>query len=76
MQGQTTFEEALRVSHADADAGLRCPGCTRVVSPGMVACPWCSCDLDSGRCAGCERMLEPEWVMCPWCRTAAGAAPA
>ncbi|MDP9239187.1 MAG: Flp pilus assembly complex ATPase component TadA [Actinomycetota bacterium] len=76
MKGVTTFEEALRVTHADTDVGLRCPGCTRVVSPGMVACPWCSCDLESGRCAGCERMLQPEWPLCPWCRTVARAAPA
>ncbi|PZS33151.1 MAG: general secretion pathway protein GspE [Pseudonocardiales bacterium] len=72
-QGMTTFEEALRVSHADTDVGLRCPGCTRVISLGMVACPWCATDLESGRCAGCERMLEPEWKLCPWCRTVAGA---
>jgi len=75
MRGETTFEEALRVTHADTDLGMRCPGCTRVVSPGMVACPWCSSDLESGRCAGCERMLQPEWPLCPWCRAVAHAAP-
>ncbi len=75
MLGETTFEEALRVTHADTDVGLRCPGCTRVVGPDMVACPWCARDLETGRCAGCERMLQPEWSVCPWCRTVAGAPP-
>ncbi len=73
MTGETTFEEALRVTHIDTDVGLRCPSCARVIGTDMVACPWCATDLESGRCAGCERMLEPEWRLCPWCRTPAGA---
>jgi type IV pilus assembly protein PilB len=74
MKGETTFEEALRVTHSDTDGGARCPDCTRVTGPGMVVCPWCACDLETGRCAGCERVLQPEWRVCPWCRTVAGAA--
>ncbi|MEP6696870.1 MAG: ATPase, T2SS/T4P/T4SS family [Pseudonocardiales bacterium] len=73
MRGRTTFEEALRVTHADVDLGLRCPTCERVIGADMVACPWCARDLETGRCAGCERMLQPEWKLCPWCRTPARA---
>ncbi len=71
MAGLTTFEEALRVTHADADVGLRCPACTRGIGLEMVACPWCAADLDTGRCADCRRVLQPEWRLCPWCRTPA-----
>ncbi len=69
-QGQTTFEEALRVTHADADVGIRCPSCTRGIALGMVACPWCGAALDTGACASCDRALQPEWHICPWCRAA------
>src|SRR3954447_21866950 len=78
--GETTFEEALRVTHSDHSGGDNCPSCARNVARDMVACPWCSTSLDRGRCRNCSRQLDPDWRMCPWCRppaahTTAPAAP-
>lgn len=68
MRGLTTFEEALRVTHADGDTVLRCPGCARRVGEDMVACPFCATDLETGRCSSCRKAVEPEWAVCPYCR--------
>ncbi|GAA4357742.1 ATPase, T2SS/T4P/T4SS family [Angustibacter luteus] len=68
-RGETTFEEAVRVTHADAGLGKSCPSCERGVEDGMVACPWCGVALDCS-CTTCGRQLETEWRVCPWCRTA------
>ena len=70
-RGETTFEEALRVTHSDSTGGHYCPACERPIEQGMVACPWCAATLDPGRCASCDRRLEPDWKICPWCRTPA-----
>jgi type IV pilus assembly protein PilB len=82
--GETTFEEALRVTHSDHASGETCPSCARAVARDMMACPWCAAFLDRGRCRSCSRQLDPDWRICPWCRTPAppagssssGAAPA
>jgi type IV pilus assembly protein PilB len=74
-RGETTFEEAVRVTHADHSGGKHCPSCERGVESGMLACPWCGVALDSS-CAGCGRQLDPEWRLCPWCRTVKVAQPA
>ncbi|MFZ5871459.1 MAG: ATPase, T2SS/T4P/T4SS family [Actinomycetota bacterium] len=72
-RGDTTFEEAVRVTHSDDHAGGRhCPACERAVTADMVACPWCAATLDRGHCEGCARTLDPDWKICPWCRTAVG----
>jgi len=73
-RGETTFEEAVRVTHADHGGAKSCPSCERGVESGMVACPWCGVGLDSS-CTGCDKQLDPEWRVCPWCRTPAGATP-
>jgi type IV pilus assembly protein PilB len=70
-RGETTFEEAVRVTHADHSGGRHCPSCERGVESGMLACPWCGVSLDSS-CGGCGRQLDAEWKLCPWCRTPAG----
>ncbi|SDQ71634.1 ATPase, T2SS/T4P/T4SS family [Quadrisphaera sp. DSM 44207] len=76
-RGETTFEEAVRVTAQDASAGAghgsgrACPSCERPVTPGMLACPWCAVDLASGACRSCSRPLEEDWRVCPWCRTPA-----
>src|SRR4051812_40643558 len=72
--GETTFEEALRVTHSDHVGGETCPSCARSVTRDMVVCPWCSTSLDRGRCRSCSRQLEPDWRICPWCRTPAPQA--
>ena len=69
--GETTFEEALRVTHSDHASGESCPSCARPVARDMVACPWCATALDRGRCRSCSRQLDPDWRICPWCRTPA-----
>ncbi|HEX3004758.1 MAG TPA: ATPase, T2SS/T4P/T4SS family [Angustibacter sp.] len=69
-RGETTFEEAVRVTHADHTGGKHCPSCERGVENGMLACPWCGVSLDSS-CGSCGRQLDPEWKLCPWCRTPA-----
>jgi type IV pilus assembly protein PilB len=74
--GQTTFEEALRVTHSDHASAETCPGCARSVARDMVACPWCATALDRGRCRHCTKQLDPDWRICPWCRTPAVAVPA
>jgi type IV pilus assembly protein PilB len=71
-RGETTFEEAVRVTHADHGEGKHCLACERGVESGMVACPWCGVGLDSS-CGSCGRQLENEWKLCPWCRAPAGA---
>ncbi|MGZ4603167.1 MAG: ATPase, T2SS/T4P/T4SS family [Kineosporiaceae bacterium] len=72
--GETTFEEALRVTHSDHASGESCPSCARPVARDMVACPWCATALDRGRCRSCSRQLDPDWRICPWCRTPAPPA--
>ena len=71
-RGETTFEEAVRVTSSDGHAdtgGAHCPSCERSVGADMVVCPWCATDLHAGACAGCARPLEAEWLVCPWCRS-------
>jgi type IV pilus assembly protein PilB len=67
-RGETTFEEAIRVTHSDQSDGRSCPACERPVEPDMIACPWCAAGLDTGRCHSCARPIEPDWRICPWCR--------
>jgi type IV pilus assembly protein PilB len=69
--GETTFEEALRVTHSDHASAESCPSCARSVARDMVVCPWCATPLDRGRCRSCSRQLDPDWRICPWCRTPA-----
>lgn len=69
-RGETTFEEAVRVTHSDASGGRHCPACERPVAHDMLVCPWCTTTLDRGHCGSCNRALEPDWRVCPWCRTA------
>ena len=66
-RGETTFEEAVRVTHADSSGGHACPACERAVQKGMVRCPWCGTGLPTDSCPRCERRMEPEWKVCPWC---------
>ncbi len=75
MKGQTTFEEAVRVTHSDHSGGSACPACERPVETGMVVCPWCAVHLDRGHCRNCAKQLDPDWKICPWCRTLAQDAP-
>jgi type IV pilus assembly protein PilB len=70
-RGVTTFEEAVRVTHADSTGANSCPACERRVEPDMVVCPWCAATLDRGHCQTCARNLDPDWRLCPWCRTPA-----
>ncbi|HVE99379.1 MAG TPA: ATPase, T2SS/T4P/T4SS family [Mycobacteriales bacterium] len=69
MRGETTLEEVLRVTQADAGSTLRCAGCHRVVEPGMSYCPWCASATDHHACPSCSARVEPEWRHCPWCQT-------
>src|SRR5262249_1800990 len=71
-RGETTFEEAIRVTHADHSGGHSCPACDRAVGPDMVACPGCGTPRARGQCHGCSPNLDPDWRVCPWCRTPAG----
>jgi type IV pilus assembly protein PilB len=74
-RGETTFEEAMRVTHSDDHGGAHaCPVCDRRVDEDMVVCPHCMATLDRGHCSNCSRPLDPDWRICPWCRTPAPAA--
>ncbi len=66
-RGETTFEEAVRVTHSDHQGGLACPSCDRGVDQDMLTCPWCACPLGPDGCATCHRPMEPDWKVCPWC---------
>ena len=67
-RGQTTFEEAVRVTHTDHHRSTAaCPACERGVEPGMVTCPWCTVPLGATACERCARTTEPDWKICPWC---------
>ena len=70
-KGETTFEEAARVTHSDSGGQHACPACERGVESDMVVCPWCAVTLDRGHCQNCARQLDPDWKVCPYCRTAA-----
>ncbi len=71
LRGETTFEEAVRVTHSDHGGGSACPACSRKVQTGMLVCPYCATTLDRGSCTGCSMRLEADWRICPWCRTPA-----
>ncbi|MFN8077922.1 MAG: ATPase, T2SS/T4P/T4SS family [Kineosporiaceae bacterium] len=73
--GLTTYEEAIRVTHADHSGGSSCPACRRPVEQGMVVCPWCATTLDRGHCHSCAKQLDADWRICPWCRTPAEPSP-
>ncbi|MCW2605922.1 MAG: type secretion system protein [Frankiales bacterium] len=76
-RGETTYEEVLRATSIDADAGHTCPSCARSLADDMVVCPWDGTPLQTGLCTGCAKQLVPEWSTCPWCRTPVpGARPA
>jgi type IV pilus assembly protein PilB len=68
-RGETSYEEAVRVTHADQSSQHACPACERPVESGMLVCPWCATTLDRGHCPSCARSLDPDWKVCPWCRT-------
>jgi type IV pilus assembly protein PilB len=74
ISGETTFDEVLRVSAADAPGGNACTSCERHLDEDMVVCPWCDIELRRGRCSGCARPLDAEWKVCPWCREHADRA--
>ncbi|MGL5830285.1 MAG: ATPase, T2SS/T4P/T4SS family, partial [Angustibacter sp.] len=67
-RGETTFEEAVRVTHTDQSGGKHCSACERGIESGMLACPWCATGIPTGKCSQCERQLDPDWMICPWCR--------
>jgi CheY-like chemotaxis protein len=69
MNGETTFEEVLRVTQNENLGGLACPACARRLADDMVVCPWCDVTVSRGHCQGCSRPMDPEWRVCPWCRT-------
>jgi len=73
--GDTTYEEVLRVTHVDDVAGPRCPICARALADDMVCCPWDGTPVGQNRCIGCERPMDPQWTTCPWCRTPAATPP-
>jgi type IV pilus assembly protein PilB len=75
-RGETTYEEAARVTHSDHAGGQACPACERRVDADMIVCPWCAVTLDRGHCATCTRQLDPDWKICPWCRTPAAPSAA
>ncbi len=67
-RGETTFEEAVRVTHTDQSGGKHCSSCERGIETGMLACPWCAAGIPTGKCPQCDRQLDPDWMICPWCR--------
>ncbi len=68
--GQTTFEEAMRVTASDeAPATALCRSCERPLEEGMIACPWCGTSQQPAGCTSCHRPLRGEWTCCPWCAT-------
>ncbi len=72
-RGETTFEEALRVTHSDRASAHVCAACERPVETDMLVCPWCAATLDRGHCSQCSRNLDPDWKVCPYCRTPAAS---
>ena len=72
-RGETTYEEAARVTQADSTGSHACPSCSRAVTDEMQVCPWCGVVLDRGHCSNCGRELNPDWRICPYCRTPAPA---
>lgn len=56
-------EEALLQEIEERPA---CPGCSRVVAPGWILCPYCHTRLRK-RCLDCDSLLELQWNLCPFC---------
>lgn len=56
-------EEALLQEIEERPA---CPGCSRVVEPGWILCPYCHTRLRK-RCLDCNALLELQWNLCPFC---------
>ena len=72
-RGETTFEEAIRVTHSDAGGDHSCPICKGHVEDDMIVCPWCGAGLDHGGCHSCGRRLDPNWHVCPYCKAGVDA---
>ena len=58
-------EEALLQSIEDSAI---CPGCSRRVDAGWLACPSCHTRLKK-KCEHCGKTIELPWNLCPWCET-------
>ena len=71
-RGETTYEEALRVTHVDDSAAASCPTCARLLADDMVCCPWDGSPVGHHGCPACSRTLDPAWSTCPWCRAPVG----
>ncbi len=67
-QGDTTYEEVLRVTQSEAGETPRCPACARALADDMVCCPWDGAPIGRDHCATCDRKVDLEWTVCPWCR--------
>jgi type IV pilus assembly protein PilB len=75
FRGETTYEEVLRVTAADGGVvTTRCHRCGGAVEGGMLCCPWCGTDVDSGHCRSCTKKVEANWRVCPYCRTPTDSA--
>ncbi len=69
-RGETTYEEVLRATSVDTDAGHTCPSCARSLADDMVVCPW---DGTAAADRSVHRLRPP--AATPSGRPARGAAP-
>ena len=43
-----------------------CPGCSRVIHPNWILCPYCHTRLKKA-CPDCNSLMELQWNLCPFC---------
>ncbi len=64
--GLTTLEELLRVLGPQTGNERCCDGCSRMIDPKFVFCPYCGV-FRSNYCHACKLPLDEEWIRCPLC---------
>ena len=75
--GITTLEELTRVVYLSKDSMDKegvCPGCCKIVMPGIELCPYCGRRIKT-ECKSCGKQMQQDWIICPYCATRHNPAP-
>jgi type IV pilus assembly protein PilB len=66
-EGDTTFEEFVRVVYADSSGHeMLCPRCKNVIEEEFATCPFCKYQINPA-CPSCQFSVKAEWSVCPKC---------
>jgi len=67
-EGQTTFEEVLRVLGPQDILTVQCRHCQAYMEERYPFCPYCG-GVNSANCRRCQFALNEDWQVCPSCGT-------